>query len=211
LLCASKGAPVTRRTIYLTVLILAAFSFAAARISPRFESLPTYCLVFVAPCAVLADWILRRRGVPGGKTISALVAINLFLCSPIAFAILFWGPQFVPPIAKHNSPSSTAWVRELLGQDVPIAETWYAEDNTFVGRAPRYLRFRFAWSDRAAVEQALRTRCTVGGELDSLRVPEAWLMKWDPPKAPVQPHTCGDYAVDFGASGDSLLFYEKGR
>ncbi len=132
---------------------------------------------------------------------------------PITGTLLFLGPLLAPSFAKHNDPQIAARVRDMLGPNVPIEETWYSQGKVFTGRGAEYLRLRFPKESRATVQTILRDKCTArdGYTFPFNFTPEAFFMKWDPVEQPIEPYTCGGYAVDFGASGDSLLFFEPGH
>ena len=195
--------PGIRGGVYFIAWSLAGVCFTFGELCP-FAGI----LVFLAlpPAAWFADWLLLRRGHRGGGGLLALQCANFLVWLPGLLVGLILGPQFIPPIAAHNPPFARRLVKDVLGLDSQVAETWDSSDNTFVGRGAEYLQIRFRTGDRAVVEAALQKRCALSSQPQSIGTPDAWFMKWDRPAKPTATYDCAGWTTTFGASGDTLLF-----
>jgi hypothetical protein len=171
--------------------------------------------------AVPLPWILDRLAglrVGAARKTGFLVAcriLNILPALPMLGILLFWGPQFLPVFADHNDPNIAEHLHRMIGTEVPVEDTWSAGNKTFVGSGPSFIYMRFPRGSRSLVQNALRANCVPSSGLPSDQSPEAWFMHWDPPEHPIDPYTCSLYGapelVDFGRSGDTLLFFHPGH
>lgn len=142
---------------------------------------------------------------------TAMAATTMFLL--LMMGCGFW--QMRPATVLHNSPQTVSKVRRLVGDELPVEETWYTQVPVFTGHGPEFIRVRFSAGKRDEVRRLLRSRCRTGGRALPQEPPESSSMPWDAPKDPIEPYTCGesfgDYFLDFGTSGDTVLLYDPGH
>lgn len=187
-----------RTFVYLVCWLILAFGIL-------FDSERTPMYLMALPLAWVLDGAIGFFGKPRSRTTILFRFLNGIPFLPS----LVFTPMLMPSFAEHNRAEAETIIRELLGPDMPIAETWFSRGKNFVGRPEEYFRVRFPKEARENVRKVLHTKCKAkpAGFAFPPRDIQTWFMTWDPPMESDEPYFCSGYDVDFGTSGDSLIIY----